>query len=601
MATATKHASITTLPAIYADLPREKLFPSPTNPRKTFKKDRLAELGESLKKGQLVPMLVRPAPKYGDEAYEIVDGERRWRASELAKLLTLRVEIRQMTDLEVLEAQLVSRAQSEDLHPVEEADGFRALSKLGLDVDAIAAKIGKSPSYVYARLKLSKLEKRPREAFLAGELGATIALLIARLPAEVQDVATREVLGDVSREDSEMLWFGGTNAMNPAEEGEVDYDPKAPGAKGYVPLEKRERQPLSFREASRLLQRKYMLRLEVAKFPTGDATLVPEAGACSTCEYRTGNQRELFSDVRSADVCTRPKCFNAKTEAAWKRAAGEAAKTGVRVIDDEAKASKYVDPEERPSHMIDLKPGVKLASFAQLLGKKALADIPKVLVRDKETGAPVEMIDRSKAVEKLRELGKAKKPPAPRKEDPAEEAKAAKVREDEDKQREVEDEARKRVATIALEKIAAAAELVGSANSGDKSLALWRWLARAVGVLVDSYDDGVILMRERHGIEDRSEEITKYTDKVKDVGELRGLVVEMLASASGLEEYLIRGEAKDWNYPGKGSAFADACKLFGVDLEREYKAALGAAGAAIKAEADATAAKKAKGKKGGKK
>lgn len=404
---------------------------SPTNPRKTFPKDKLDELAASVKaKGIISPPTVRPHVG-GTAPYQLVVGERRWRAAKLAKLETMPVFVRELSDQEVLELQLIENAQREDVHPLEEADGYEALiSQHGYDVDKIATKTGKSASTIYARLKLCALAEYPREAFLEGRLNASIALLIARIADDqLQTRATKDVLGETTFENLEDEETRvGAELM-----ADID-DPNSPlelsrrrliadGAEGEHITEPL---PMSVREAQIHLQRRYMLRLALAKFDAADQNLVPAAGSCLACEFRTGNQRELFADVANADVCTKPSCFERKTQAAWeiKSAAAEAA--GLKVIDAEDAArvftpsaqvratSPYIDPKSTVP--LDLLPAgtTKAPTFEKLLGKKLLDQATKVLVQD-PSGAGHELLDRKAVVEVLREAGKIDKPLRPSK------------------------------------------------------------------------------------------------------------------------------------------------------------------------------------------
>lgn len=133
----------------YRNVSLSLLNVSKTNPRRTFDDAALKELAESIRaQGVLSPLLVRPLTENG---FEIVFGERRYRAAQLAGQDTVPVRIRQMSDAEALEAQLVENLIRAEIHPMEEAQGFRAL--LALDepkysIEQIAAKVGKSPAFV---------------------------------------------------------------------------------------------------------------------------------------------------------------------------------------------------------------------------------------------------------------------------------------------------------------------------------------------------------------------------------------------------------------------------------------------------------------------
>lgn len=162
---------------------------SKTNPRRAFAQDALDELTESIRRhGVLQPVLVRPI-KAGRNgvAYELVAGARRLRASKAAELSEIPALVRELTDKEVLEVQVIENLQRTDLHPLEEAEGYRQLhEKHGYPVEDLAAKVGKSKAYVYARLKLCALTDEAKEAFLGDRITPGHAVLLARLKPEDQ-------------------------------------------------------------------------------------------------------------------------------------------------------------------------------------------------------------------------------------------------------------------------------------------------------------------------------------------------------------------------------------------------------------------------------
>jgi ParB family chromosome partitioning protein len=135
----------------YRDLPLSILTESKTNPRRFFEDSALKELAASIRsQGVLSPLLVRPLT---DRSFEIVAGARRYRAAQLAEAETVPVRIVNFTDAEALEAQLIENLQRRDVHPLEEAQGFRALLNLDepkYSIEQIAAKTGKSPAYCAA-------------------------------------------------------------------------------------------------------------------------------------------------------------------------------------------------------------------------------------------------------------------------------------------------------------------------------------------------------------------------------------------------------------------------------------------------------------------
>jgi ParB/RepB/Spo0J family partition protein len=171
--------------------------PGGTNPRKVFEKTALDELRTSIiEHGVLQPLLLRPWPEgqripkgvknVGPVAFEIVAGERRWRAAQAAGLEEIPALVRELTDDQVLEIQVVENLQRQDLHPLEEADGYRRLVASNYDVKMIAEKVGRSVAYVYDRLKLADLIDGARELFLAGKIQAGHAIVLARLAPEDQ-------------------------------------------------------------------------------------------------------------------------------------------------------------------------------------------------------------------------------------------------------------------------------------------------------------------------------------------------------------------------------------------------------------------------------
>jgi ParB/RepB/Spo0J family partition protein len=177
------------------------ITPSLTNPRKRFDEAQLAELTDSVKRHDVLqPILLRPNGKEGH--YELVAGERRFRAAKAAGLVDIPATVRELSDTDVLEIQVVENLQREDLHELEEAEGYEKLLKCThangekYTVEEIAAKVGKSRSYVFARLKLCALCPEARKAFYAGDLDASRALLIARIG---HHDTQRQALKDVTK------------------------------------------------------------------------------------------------------------------------------------------------------------------------------------------------------------------------------------------------------------------------------------------------------------------------------------------------------------------------------------------------------------------
>ncbi len=143
-----------------ADLrvPVENVRPNPDQPRRTFQEDALQELAASIReKGIIQPLIVREKPS-GSGTYEIVAGERRWRAAQLAKLHELPVLVRELDDTEVLELAIIENIQRADLNPVEEAQGYRQLmDRFGHTQEKLAEALSKSRSHIANLLRLLTL------------------------------------------------------------------------------------------------------------------------------------------------------------------------------------------------------------------------------------------------------------------------------------------------------------------------------------------------------------------------------------------------------------------------------------------------------------
>jgi ParB family chromosome partitioning protein len=265
----------------YRNLPLNLLTESATNPRRIFDEASLRELAESIRaQGVLSPLLVRPVT---EQSFEIVAGARRYRAAHIAEAETVPVRIVTLTDAEALEAQLIENLQRRDVHPLEEAQGFKAL--LALDdpkysIEQIGAKVGKSPAYVAQRVRLTELSETAVAAFYAEEIGVGHALLLAKLQPGQQEQA----LSACFREE----WSGAGN--------------------------KAKRILLPVRHLQHWIEHNILLHLKQAPFDKRDAQLVPAAGSCMECPKRTGHNRLLFADVRE-DACTDPACYAAKLEA----------------------------------------------------------------------------------------------------------------------------------------------------------------------------------------------------------------------------------------------------------------------------------------------
>jgi ParB family chromosome partitioning protein len=262
----------------YRDVPVAALIESPSNPRKRFDESSLNELAASFRsQGVLAPLLVR---ELDETNYEVIAGARRLRAAKLAELESVSVRVVKLSDSEAIEAQCVENLQREDIHPLEEALGFKSLLELGepYNIAHIAARAGKSEAYIYGRLRLAALIPPVAEAFLKDKITIGHALLIAKLPAAQQQEAFAAAFRG--------MWTteGNTQVLIPV------------------------------KELAAWIESNILLQLASVPFDKQDETLVPPAGSCVNSPKRTGFNKLLFADVRK-DSCTDPQCFRAKVDA----------------------------------------------------------------------------------------------------------------------------------------------------------------------------------------------------------------------------------------------------------------------------------------------
>jgi ParB family chromosome partitioning protein len=159
-------------------------------PRQVFEPGSLAELAQSIReKGVIQPLLVRPR----GEAFEIVAGERRWRAGQLAGLTELPVIIRDLGDREALEIAIVENLQREDLGPLEEARAYQALLDQGLNQEGVAQAVGKGRSTVSNALRLLSLGEGALRALDSGQISAGHARAILSQPEGDRDWALEQI------------------------------------------------------------------------------------------------------------------------------------------------------------------------------------------------------------------------------------------------------------------------------------------------------------------------------------------------------------------------------------------------------------------------
>ena len=204
--------------------PIEFLRPSPKNPRRTFVDSDLEELAASIReRGIIQPIVVRPVSGSSD-TYEIVAGERRWRAAQRAGLHTVPILSMQLTDREALECSIIENVQRTDLSALEEARGYAQLaSDYGYNHADIGRIVGKSRSHVANTLRLLGLPEHTRELLSSGVLTAGHARALLPLP-NPDAVADRVVAQGLSVRDVEKL-SSNEEATKVESPGAADVDP----------------------------------------------------------------------------------------------------------------------------------------------------------------------------------------------------------------------------------------------------------------------------------------------------------------------------------------------------------------------------------------
>lgn len=302
------------VPPKFEQIPILRISESPTNPRKHFDQAKLEELAAGIRKhGVFEPILVRPNPMFkrvedgaAVQQYQIIAGARRYRASILADLVEIPAIIREMDDKAVDECQLIENSHRDDMHPLEEADGYQRLVKQhGYTPQMIAERIGKSESYVYRRLKLAGLCQEAKDAWFAGRLTLEHYNILARL-----DPASQAKALPLAFHPDYKAGAGGTDYRYPP-----DFESPLPAK--------------SFEDAVR---REFFLSLKSAPWDKTDAKLYPKAGACANCEKRTGASPMLFDQAETDDNCLDSECFEKKRGLHLVQIEKEAAKKGASLV-----------------------------------------------------------------------------------------------------------------------------------------------------------------------------------------------------------------------------------------------------------------------------
>lgn len=334
-------------PGEYKTVPRSAVRPDPNQPRKVFDEEKLHELAASItSQGILSPIVVRAMPAKlkieepdlthdtwqaidgsgavvfegtenltklfaGPDAeafYQIVFGERRWRAAKIAGLNDVPVIIRELTEREVFIHQFIENQARENLTALDEAKAFaeqiakRKETNPAFNAEKLADELKIARGTVYNRLTLTRLTQPVLDALTAGRIQTTVAGLIAMIPDPKQQ---------------EKLLKKITN--------EKDYQ-----------------FPFSFRDVEEVIDDEYCKQLKDAPFDLKDTELVRRmcdgpgtelyGGSCTDCVARTGNMKAAFPHIKNVNVCTVPECFQKKCLAHFSDEAAAAERKGQKVF-----------------------------------------------------------------------------------------------------------------------------------------------------------------------------------------------------------------------------------------------------------------------------
>lgn len=258
-------------PASLSTLPVSQIETCAGQPRRIFDQEKLQELAESIREhGIIQPLTVR---KLSSGYYQIIAGERRWRAAKLAGLYEVPVSIIEADDRKAMELAMIENLQREDLNPMEEAEGYRCLVELyDMTQEQAAQRVGKSRSAVANAMRLLQLNQDIRLLVENEDLSAGHARALLPLPADLQNEAVKSILANaLSVRQTEQLVKRLLNQQEKPDKEQPD-----PYAVNYVAEAERE---LSTRigRACHIIQGKKKGRIEIEYYDTDDLNNLLEA------------------------------------------------------------------------------------------------------------------------------------------------------------------------------------------------------------------------------------------------------------------------------------------------------------------------------------
>ncbi|CAL1519175.1 ParB/RepB/Spo0J family partition protein [Chitinophaga sp. MM2321] len=252
---------------IHMIIPTSAIDLSPRKNRTYISQQAVKELGADIAvHGVISSLTVR---QMATGRYELVAGERRFRAAQLIQLESLPVVVRTLTDQQAREIQLSENLHREDPHPLDESNGIAMLQSEGMSIDEIVLRLGKSKSFIYNRIKLAQLAEELKELFFADKINLSEATEIANLSSESQNEFFVKYCGN---------W---------------------------------EDESFALRHFKDMLS-KYKYDLTHAPFDISDSQLIPNAGPCGSCPFNSATLHSLFPEMAKQSNCTNKSCYKNK-------------------------------------------------------------------------------------------------------------------------------------------------------------------------------------------------------------------------------------------------------------------------------------------------
>jgi ParB/RepB/Spo0J family partition protein len=510
-------------------LATDSIHPSPTQPRKNFDQEKQHELTESIREHGFTMSVVTVRRRPQQDGFEMVAGERRLRAAKEVGMKEIPCLVKELTDQQVLEIQLIENIVREDLSPIEEAEHYKRLLAMRDEKDkplytyeSLGKRISRTSQTIRHRVLLCDLPAEAKREVESGRLSPETSVLIARIPdMELRLEATKLVLHPVH-----------------------------------------EAGPLSFRRATEVIHEKFIRDLRTANFDQADAILLPietneagnrtAGGACLDCPFKTGVSKAAEVSREKHNICLNPSCFQRKKDLQWEKwRQSETDPQRNRIAANEAESRKLfpsgsqlapafglVDLDDLPDGN-DLRPGEESRlTWRQLIKGTNL----QVLVSPDERGKIHELVDRQKAIEAASTINKHDIFKTTKRERP----KAGEERKEEEKGKEENRELNRRALFMCIDQV-------------KKNVTTAR-LADLLRLQIDreiEFSNGNAEFFKRHGLPIGGSVANQL--RRRSLGEVVSILVEFVVAEGGFSYDSLHEKNAGW------------LKIFGVDYDKIRK------------------------------